>query len=116
MIKCREVGNRLYRYRARQPEGRRGFREIIVTEPEHPFMNSWWPPGHIMGYEHTFVHLIANFVGAVVTGKSLQPTFEDGLKNQRVPHAGAGKRSSGRWMNLQAFAEKRAMYKYPNPS
>ncbi len=74
-------------YRARQSEGRRGFREIIVTEPEHPFMNSWWPPGHIIGYEHTFVHLIANFVGAVVTGKSLQPTFEDGLKNQRVPHA-----------------------------
>ncbi len=50
-IKRGELGNRIYHYRARQPEGRRGFREIIVTEPEHPFMNSWWPPGHISGYE-----------------------------------------------------------------
>jgi len=46
------------------------------------------------------VHLIADFVGAVVSGKSLQPTFEDGLKNQRVLDAAQESTRSGRWMNL----------------
>ncbi len=46
---------------------RQGFREIIVTEPSHPFAKNWWPPGHLIGYEHTFVHSIADFVKAVAT-------------------------------------------------
>ena len=41
-----------------------GFREIIVTEASHPYSKSWWPPGHLIGYEHTFIHTIADFVTA----------------------------------------------------
>jgi predicted dehydrogenase len=44
----------------------------------------WWPPGHLVGYEHSFVHTIADFVSAAVAGKSAPPTFVDGLANQRV--------------------------------
>jgi predicted dehydrogenase len=82
-----EEMNRLRYYDAREPEERRGFRDILVTEAAHPFIENWWPPGHVIGYEHTFVHTIADFVRAVCAGKSVQPTFEDGLKNQRVIEA-----------------------------
>ncbi len=76
--------NRLEFYRADDPEGRRGFREILVTEPSHPYVENWWPPGHLLGYEHSFVHTIADFVVALVKGKSIAPSFADGLANQRV--------------------------------
>jgi predicted dehydrogenase len=79
-----EEMNRLRFYSARDSEERRGFRDIIVTEPKHPFVAQWWPPGHLIGYEHTFVNTVADFVRAVVAGKSVQPSFEDGWRNQQV--------------------------------
>ena len=79
-----EQMNRLQFYDARDPEKQRGFREIIVTERAHPFVGHWWPPGHLIGYEHSFVHTIADFVRAVVDRKSVSPNFADGLANQRV--------------------------------
>ena len=65
---------------------RQGFRDILVLQPggAHPYVNHWWRAGHPLGYEHTFVHTIADFVNACVEQKPVHPTFEDGLKNQRV--------------------------------
>lgn len=79
-----EEMNRLRFYNVRDPHDRSGFRDILVTEFIHPFAGSWWPPGHLIGYEHTFVHTVADFVQAVIAGKSVHPTFEDGLRNQQV--------------------------------
>jgi predicted dehydrogenase len=79
-----EEMNRLRFYSLRDRKDRQGFRDILVTEPTHPYLKSWWPPGHLIGYEHTFVHTIADFVKAVVTRKSVAPTFEDGLRNEEV--------------------------------
>jgi predicted dehydrogenase len=79
-----EKMNRLQFYDARDSGHTRGFREIIVTESNHPYIKNWWPAGHIIGYEHSFVHTIADFVNAVVTRKHIQPDFADGLKTQRV--------------------------------
>jgi predicted dehydrogenase len=79
-----EEMNRLKFYSRRDPQDRQGFRDILVTEPTHPYINKWWPPGHIIGYEHTFIHTIADFVKALVAGKSVEPSFHDGLQNQRV--------------------------------
>jgi predicted dehydrogenase len=76
--------NRLEYYNAEDPADRRGFRSILVTEGAHPYAGAWWPAGHIIGYEHTFVNTFADFVKAVVAGKSVQPTFADGLANERV--------------------------------
>ena len=42
----------------------RGFRDIIVTEPNHPYIKNWWPAGHLIGYEHSFIHIIADFTGS----------------------------------------------------
>ena len=76
--------NRLAYYNADDPADRRGFRSILVTEASQPYAGAWWPPGHIIGYEHTFVNAFADFVKAVVAGKSVQPTFADGLRNEKV--------------------------------
>ena len=82
-----EEMNRLKFFSLSDPQDRQGFRDILVTEPTHPYMSNWWPPGHIIGYEHTFVHTIADFVKAVARRRTVYPNFEDALKTQRVLEA-----------------------------
>lgn len=96
-----EEMNRLKFFSARDPRDRQGFRDILVTESSHPYMDKWWPPGHIIGYEHTFIHTIADFVKAVVAGKSAHPTFEDGLRNQGVLDAVARSAKMGKWARVE---------------
>jgi predicted dehydrogenase len=79
--------NRLHFFNRNDPSDLQGFRNILVTESVHPFAGQWWPPGHIIGYEHTFVHTVADFVHAIQKGKSIQPTFADGYRNQCVLEA-----------------------------
>ena len=67
-----------------EPAVSSGFRRILVTEPEHPYLEAWWPPGHALGYEHTFVHQARDLVEAVATGADPVPSFADGLQVQRV--------------------------------
>lgn len=76
--------NRLKFYSTSDPADASGFRDILVTEASQPYAGAWWPPGHIIGYEHTFVNTFADFISAVVAGKSVQPTFADGLANEKV--------------------------------
>lgn len=61
-----------------------GFRRILVTEPEHPYIAAWWPPGHVLGYEHGFTHQAVDFVTAIAQGRDPEPSFADGLNVQRV--------------------------------
>jgi predicted dehydrogenase len=69
-------------------EGRvRGWRNIHVTDRDQPYMKHWWVPGLQIGYEHTFTHQFADFVEALDRGKSLPPTFRDGLATDRVTDA-----------------------------
>jgi predicted dehydrogenase len=79
-----EEMNRLEYYNAEDPADRRGFRSILVTEPVHPYAGAWWPPGHIIGYEHTFVNAIADFIKGVVVGEKVEPSFADGLATELV--------------------------------
>ncbi|OLF13566.1 Gfo/Idh/MocA family protein [Actinophytocola xanthii] len=64
-----------------------GFRRILVTEPTHPYVGAWWPPGHLLGYEHTFTHEVVDFVRAIADGTDPAPSFADGLQVQRVLEA-----------------------------
>ncbi|MGP3917452.1 Gfo/Idh/MocA family protein [Nonomuraea sp. 10N515B] len=64
-----------------------GFERILVTEPDHPYVGAWWPPGHGLGYEHTFTHEIKDFLEAIATGADPSPSFADGLRVQRVLEA-----------------------------
>jgi predicted dehydrogenase len=61
-----------------------GFRRILVTEPAHPYLSAWWPPGHIIGYEHTFTHEIHDLLLALAERRDPEPSFVDGLRVQRV--------------------------------
>jgi predicted dehydrogenase len=61
-----------------------GFRRILVTEAEHPYLSGWWPPGHILGWEHTFTHQAKDLLTAIAEGGQPEPSFGDGLAVQRV--------------------------------
>jgi len=61
-----------------------GFRRILVTEPVHPYVAAWWPPGHLLGYEHAFTHQVVDLVTALAEGTDPAPSFADGLQVQRV--------------------------------
>ena len=94
--------NKLKFYNGDDLKDRRGFRDILVTERDgvQPYVGNWWPPGHGIGYEHTFIHTVADFVNACAEGKPVQPTFEDGLKNQRVLAAVEESSQKGKWVKL----------------
>jgi predicted dehydrogenase len=90
--------NELEVYSESAPEGRRGFQRILVTDPEHhPYVGSWWPPGHIIGYEHTFTHTVYDLLEGIENGYSPRPNFDDGVKNQRVLEAWERSAHSRRW-------------------
>lgn len=67
-----------------EPATSSGFRRILVTEPGHPYLEAWWPPGHGLGYEHTFVHQARDLLHAIATGEQPEPSFAAGLSVQRV--------------------------------
>ncbi|MFF4732807.1 Gfo/Idh/MocA family protein [Streptomyces mirabilis] len=67
-----------------EPGTHAGFRRILVTEPDHPYLEAWWPPGHGLGYEHTFTHQARDLVRAIAAGRRPEPSFADGLRVQRV--------------------------------
>src|SRR3984957_519907 len=72
-----------------------GFRRILVTEPEHPYLSGWWPPGHIIGWEHTFTHQARDLLTAIAEGAQPEPSFADGLAVQRVLDAAARSAAAG---------------------
>ncbi|QUC58763.1 Gfo/Idh/MocA family oxidoreductase [Streptomyces sp. A2-16] len=76
--------NELSYHDHREPAATAGFRRILVTEPDHPYLDAWWPPGHGLGYEHTFVHQARDLVHAIAEGRRPEPSFADGLQVQRV--------------------------------
>ncbi|MBA0052220.1 Gfo/Idh/MocA family oxidoreductase [Streptomyces sp. AJS327] len=76
--------NELYFHDHSDPADESGFRRILVTEQSHPYLEAWWPPGHALGYEHTFTHQARDLLRAIATGADPEPSFADGLQVQRV--------------------------------
>jgi predicted dehydrogenase len=86
-------------------EGRvRGWRNIHVTDSDHPYMGKWWVPGLQIGYEHTFVHQVADFLDGVARKKLASPTFRDALETQYVCDAVLKSARAGRWKNVAKAA------------
>ena len=75
-----------------------GFRTIMCMDSVHPYAANWWPDGHIVGYEHTFVHHLVDFVQALHTGEPFAPDFEDGVAVQAVLDAALASAQSGAWV------------------
>jgi predicted dehydrogenase len=79
-----------------------GFRRILVTEPQHPYVAAWWPPGHLIGYEHGFTHQVVDLVSDIAAGTNPAPSFHDGLQVQRVLAAVETSSDTDSWQEVPA--------------
>jgi myo-inositol 2-dehydrogenase/D-chiro-inositol 1-dehydrogenase len=85
-------------------EGRlRGWRSIHITDGDHPYMKHWWVPGLQIGYEHTFIHQVADFLAALNEGQSAAPTFRDALKTDYVTHAVLESAANRSWVKVKSI-------------
>jgi predicted dehydrogenase len=91
--------NRLEFFDAAEPPATQGARNLLVTGPGHPYWSNFWKPGHIIGYEHTFIAALGDFLAAVAKGETVHPNFEDGLRVQRVLDAVERSAESRAWMS-----------------
>jgi len=78
-----------------------GFARVLVTEPDHPWLEAWWPPGHVLGWEHTFTNQARDLLCAIGDGVACAPTFADGLQVQRVLDAVLRSSERGAWVDVQ---------------
>jgi predicted dehydrogenase len=92
--------NVLHFFDAAEPAGTAGFRRILVTEPEHPYVGNWWPAGHGLGYEHGFTHQVVDLVTAIADCTDPRPTFADGLQVQRVLAAVETSSDTRQWQEI----------------
>jgi predicted dehydrogenase len=92
--------NELELYLESDRRGLRGFRTVLVTESGHPYVKAWWPPGHIIGYEHTFTHTVYDLLEGMADDRLPEPNFVDGVRNQKVLDAVERAAKTRRWVNV----------------
>ena len=92
--------NELEFYSEADNEGMQGYRTILVTEESHPYLSAWWPTGHVLGWEHTFVHEVRDLLLAIHEGRGAVPSFHDGLRCQQVLDAALESARSGAWVDV----------------
>ncbi|MEE9599582.1 MAG: Gfo/Idh/MocA family oxidoreductase [Anaerolineales bacterium] len=80
--------NELQYYSVDLADGEKGFRTILATDPSHPYIANWWPPGHNIGYEHEFHHAVVDFLKGIDSGEGVKPDFYDGYLGMKVLEAG----------------------------
>ena len=95
-----EEMNRLEYYNAEDPGDVPGFRSIQVNEGCHPYIDHWWPPGHGIGYQNTFVNQYADFFRAIADDTKPSPGFDEGLENQKVLGAVTESIGKDRWIDI----------------
>jgi predicted dehydrogenase len=96
--------NELEFYDGTRPSAEQGFTTILVTEPDHPYMAAWWPPGHLIGYEHSFTHQMRDLIEAIGTGQDPTPSFTDALQVQLVLDAVERSAASAAWVEVEPAA------------
>lgn len=94
--------NRLEFFDTRDPAPLQGVRNLLVTDPQHPYGTNFWRPGHIIGYEHTFIATLGDFLWSVHRGEAFHPNFEDGLRVQQVIGAVLRSAESRQWEGILA--------------
>lgn len=98
---CFEDMNVLEFYSLEDPSRSQGFRRILATEGEHPYVANWWPPGHILGYEHGFVHAVYDLLEDIAAGRQSTPDFRDGAQCVAVLEAVEQSAESGQWATVE---------------
>jgi predicted dehydrogenase len=97
--------NNLQVYLEDDERGLQGFRTINCTEVEHPYASAYWPAGHIIGYEHTFINLLVEMMNGIANGYSPVPNFEDGVRNQAVLEAVERSVQTGKWVKVSELLQ-----------
>lgn len=92
--------NELNVYFSEEDRTIQGFRNILVTEPEHAYMDKWWPAGHIIGWEHLFIHQYYEFIRNIVEDSDPSPGFYDGMKAQQVIECVEKAAAEKSWINI----------------
>ena len=92
--------NELEYFNGKDREGNQGWKTILVTDGVHPYLKGWWPAGHIIGWQHTFVHQVYNLMNGIATKKNPVPDFYDGLKCQTVLEAVEKSVESEQWVSV----------------
>ncbi|MEO8027870.1 MAG: Gfo/Idh/MocA family oxidoreductase [Bryobacteraceae bacterium] len=87
---------------ATEPPEIQGLRRISVTGPNHPYADRFWRPGHALGFEHTFIAALADFLGALATGRDFHPNFDDALVVQQILDAAIRSAETGSWRAVSA--------------
>jgi predicted dehydrogenase len=95
-----EALNELYHYSKDDAATEQGFKKILVTDSAHPYIGAWWPPGHIIGYEHTFTNALSDFFRCLETGEPISPDFSEGVAVQAVLDAVEKSAFRGRWVSV----------------
>jgi predicted dehydrogenase len=102
--------NRLEYFNNEDDASTRGWRSIHVTDGDQPYMSKWWVPGLSIGYEHSFVHQVADFLKSLETGEICAPTFKDALETQKVCEAVLNSASTKKWqatnVNWKTYANQ----------
>ena len=76
---------------------------MLATEGVHPYVAAWWPPGHVIGYEHAFHHAVVDFVRAITDGTEVRPNFEDGVRETLVLEAALRSAANGARVEVEAL-------------
>ncbi|NLJ67052.1 MAG: Gfo/Idh/MocA family oxidoreductase [Clostridiales bacterium] len=95
--------NELEYYSVEDEEGLQGFRLLQVTEDIHPYADAWWPVGHVIGYEHTFVHEMYEFIEAIAKDKPTNPSFNDGVKCSQILEAVDVSIENRQWIEVDSL-------------
>lgn len=98
---CFEELNELHYYSTEDPSTAQGFRRILATEGEHPYAGNWWPPGHMLGYDHGFVNAAYDLIQCVASDKACAPDFHDGAQCVAVLEAVDKSIDSGQWASVE---------------
>ncbi|HZR32057.1 MAG TPA: Gfo/Idh/MocA family oxidoreductase [Terriglobales bacterium] len=96
--------NRLEFFDATDPTHIQGEHQVLVTGPGHPYVDRYWPPGHIIGYEHTFISSLADFLDALARKETFHPNFDDAVRVQRLVEAVERSAKDGAWVRVEKTA------------
>jgi predicted dehydrogenase len=99
--------NELEYFNGKDEADSQGFRNVLVTDGLHPYIKAWWPPGHIIGWEHTFIHQVSELLDGIGNNKMVNPDFYDGLRCQQVLDAVVDSVTTGSWTKIPDY--KRAI-------
>jgi len=97
-----EDAHQLQYFDHRNDSQSRGWRTILVTDSDHPYMGHWWVPGCVIGYEHTFINALADFLGGLASGVPVRPNFRDALETQYVCDAVLDSAKTETWKTVGA--------------